>query len=101
ILLTGLTLIIAGTVNYVLERKNMDARMDSSLSRDVEEVRVLAESGIDPETQQHFTNATDLMYMAMQYNQLSETQSMLGMQHGDIAWSAPSNVSLRLEEDPE
>lgn len=101
LLLTGLTLLIAGTVNYVLERKNVDARMDSSLSRDVEEVRVLADSGIDPETQQHFTNATDLMYMAMQYNQLSETQSMLGMQHGDIAWSAPSNVLLRLEEDPE
>lgn len=101
ILLAGLTLLIAGTVNYVLERKNLEARMDESLARDVEEIRVLADSGIDPETQQHFTNAADLMYTAMQYNQQQETQSMLGMQHGDIVWSAPQNVSLRLEEDPE
>jgi len=101
ILLTGLTLLIAGAVNYVIERKNLDARMDASLSRDVEEIRVLADSGIDPDTQQHFTAATDLMYTAMQYNQLSQTQSMLGIQNGEIAWSAPSNVSLRLEQDPE
>src|SRR5690625_7869758 len=52
ILLAGLTLLIAGTVNYVLERKNLEARMDESLARDVEEIRVLADSGIDPETQQ-------------------------------------------------
>lgn len=101
ILLTGLTLLIAGTVNYTLERKNLESRMDESLARDVEEIRVLADTGIDPETQQHFTNSPDLMYTAMQYNQLSQTQSMLGMQHGEIAWSAPSNVALRLEEDPE
>lgn len=101
ILLAGLTLLIAGTVNYVLERANMEARLDESLARDVEEIRVLADSGIDPETQQHFTNAADLMYTAMQYNQQQETQSMLGMQHGEIVWSAPQNVSLRLEDDPE
>ncbi|NWN88567.1 MAG: HAMP domain-containing histidine kinase [Micrococcaceae bacterium] len=101
ILLAGLTLLIAGAVNYVLERQNMESSMDDSLARDIEDFRVLADTGINPATQQHFTQATDLMYTAMQYNQLSETQSVLGMQNGEIVWSAPENVSLRLEQDPE
>ena len=101
ILLAGLTLLIAGSVNYMAERQSLESNMDEALARDVEEVRVLADTGIDPDTQEHFTNAPDLMYTAMQYNQLSATQSMLSMQHGEIVWSAPENVSLRLEQDPE
>lgn len=101
ILLAGLTLLIAGTANYLLERRGLDARLDEALTRDVEEIRVLADTGIDPETQEHFTNAADLMYSAMQYNQMAETQSMLSMQNGEIVWTAPENVSLRLEDDPE
>ncbi|WP_022869834.1 sensor histidine kinase [Yaniella halotolerans] len=99
LLLTGATLLIAGAVNYVIERQRLETQMDESLARDVEDFRVLADTGIDPETQEHFTRAADLMYTAMQYNQLSETQSVIGMQDGEIIWSAPENVSLRLEED--
>ncbi|HEY4557483.1 MAG TPA: sensor histidine kinase, partial [Enteractinococcus sp.] len=101
ILLAGLTLLIAGTANYLLERRGLESRLDEALTRDVEEIRVLADTGIDPETQEHFTNAADLMYSAMQYNQMAETQSMLSMQNGEIVWTAPENVSLRLEDDPE
>jgi len=101
ILLAGLTLITAGAVNYFVERTNLETTLDDALARDVEELRVLADTGIDPTTQQHFTNAGDLMYTAMQYNQVSEHQSMLAMQDGEIVWGAPENVSLRLEDDPE
>lgn len=101
ILLVGLTLLITGTVNYVLERKNLESALDDTLTRDVEEFRVLADTGIDPDTQQHFTRAADLMYTAMQYNHITDTQSMLSMQDGDIVWSAPANVTMRLEDDPQ
>src|SRR5690625_4670882 len=101
ILLAGLTLLIAGAVNYFFERKNLETTLDEALARDVEELRVLADTGIDPNTQQHFTNAADLMYTAMQYNQVAQNQSMLAMQDGAIVWGAPENVSLRLEDDPE
>src|SRR5699024_9386509 len=101
ILLAGLTLLIAGAVNYFVERKNLETTLDEVLARDVEELRVLADTGIDPTTQEHFTNAADLMYTAMQYNQLAESQSMLAMQDGQIVWGAPENVPLRLEDDPE
>src|SRR5690625_2925951 len=57
ILLAGLTLLIAGTVNYVLERKNLEARMDESLARDVEAISVLAASGLAPETPPPFPTA--------------------------------------------
>lgn len=101
ILLAGLTLFIAGAVNYFFERKNLETTLDEALARDVEELRVLADTGIDPSTQQHFTSAADLMYTAMQYNQVAQNQSMLAMQDGAIVWGAPENVSLRLEDDPE
>jgi len=101
ILLAGLTLLIAGAVNYFVERKNLETTLDEVLARDVEELRVLADTGIDPTSQEHFTNAADLMYTAMQYNQLAESQSMLAMQDGQIVWGAPENVPLRLEDDPE
>ncbi|WP_043057613.1 sensor histidine kinase [Enteractinococcus helveticum] len=99
ILLAGLTLLITGTVNYVLERQNLESTLDDTLTRDVEEFRVLADTGIDPDTQQHFTRAADLMYTAMQYNHITDTQSMLAMQDGEIVWSAPTNVTMRLEND--
>ncbi|GAA4119035.1 ATP-binding protein [Enteractinococcus coprophilus] len=101
IMLAGLTLLITGTVNYVLERENLESTLDDTLTRDVEEFRVLADTSIDPDTQQHFTRAADLMYTAMQYNHITETQSMLAMQNGDIVWSAPTNVTMRLENDPQ
>lgn len=101
ILLAGLTLLITGTVNYALERQNLKSTLDDTLTRDIEEFRVLADTGIDPETQQHFTRASDLMYTAMQYNHITETQSMLAMQNGEIVWSAPANVTMRLEDDPQ
>ncbi|MDN5742120.1 MAG: hypothetical protein L0H02_01445 [Yaniella sp.] len=66
LLLTGATLLIAGAVNYVIERQSLETQMDESLARDVEDFRVLADTGIDPETQEHFTQAADLMYTAMQ-----------------------------------
>src|SRR5699024_5804368 len=80
ILRAGLTLPIAGAVNYFFERKNLETTLDEALARDVEELRVLADTGIDPNTQQHFTSAADLMYTAMQYNQVAQNQSMLAMQ---------------------
>ena len=101
ILLAGLTLLIAGAVNYFFERKNLETTLDEALARDVEELRVLADTGIDPNTQQHFTSAADLMYTAMQYNQVAQNQSMLAMQDSAIVCGAPENVSLRLEYDPE
>ena len=101
ILLAGLTLLITGTVNYVLQRQNLESILDDTLTRDVEEFRVLADTGIDPETQQHFTRAADLMYTAMQYNHITDTQSMLAVQDADIVWSAPTNVTMRLENDPQ
>src|SRR5690625_258504 len=96
ILLARLTLLIAGAVNYFVERKNLETTFDEVLARDVEELRVLADTGIDTTTQEHFTNAADLMYTAMQYNQLAESQSMLAMQDGQIVCGAPENVPLRL-----
>src|SRR5699024_12575451 len=101
LLLTGATLLIAGAVNYVLERQNLETQMDASLARDIEDFRVLADTGIEPETQEHFTKASELMYTAMQYNQLSETQSVIGMQDSEIIWSAPENVSRSEEHTSE
>ncbi|WP_054820928.1 hypothetical protein [Arthrobacter sp. JCM 19049] len=52
ILLVAIALATAGTAMYVLERHELNDRLDDSLIRTVEEYRVLAETGVDPQTKQ-------------------------------------------------
>lgn len=66
ILLVAIALATAGTAMYVLERHELNDRLDDSLIRTVEEYRVLAETGVDPQTKQGFQHAEDLLYTAMQ-----------------------------------
>ena len=46
ILLVGFALAVSGAAIYVYERQELNARLDDSLTRTVEEFRVLAETGI-------------------------------------------------------
>src|SRR5699024_6853989 len=72
LLLTGATPLIAGAVNYVIERQSIETQMDESLARHVENFRVMADTRINSKTQQRLTQAADLMYTAIQHNQLAE-----------------------------
>lgn len=99
--IAGFTLLIAGAVNYVLSRQALETRLDDSLIQMVQEVEFLVAEGIDNDTQQQFSAANALTFTAMQTAQHSTDQGMVTLQNGEVAWTAPENVYLRLEEDDE
>ncbi|MGP9729047.1 sensor histidine kinase [Glutamicibacter sp. 287] len=101
LLVVGLALLVAGAASYAVQRHELNERLDDSLSRTVQEFGVLAETGVDPRTLQHFEKAEDLLYTAMQRTLPSRHQGMLGLAGGEVQWTAPDVVQLRLEDDPE
>lgn len=101
VLLTFLTLVVSGGTAYALQRSAITQRIDDSLTRSVEEYRILAQEGIDPATGQPFAEADQLVFVAMQRTMPSFNEGMLGFREGSITWTANDAVELRLEDDPE
>lgn len=101
LLLVGLALLLAGTTIYAVERSELNDRLDDSLSRTVQEFRVLAGTGLDPRTRQPFAHAEDLLYTAMQRTLPSSNQGLVGLTANRLQWTAPDVVRLRLEDDPD
>ncbi|MCO1338810.1 hypothetical protein BJH93_07895 [Kocuria polaris] len=101
IALSGLTLAIAGTANYLVQLGDLHAQIDDSLRREVREFRALAETGLNPETGAAFTSAAELTYLAIQRSSLEENEGVLVLEDGAVRWSAPAPVPVRLEADTE
>ncbi|GAB3251312.1 sensor histidine kinase [Arthrobacter pigmenti] len=99
--LTLLGLVVAGGTAYLLQRNHVDETINDSLSRQVEEFRTLAKSGIDPSTRESFTTANGLVSVAMQRTVPSRNEGMLGLSGGKLEYLAHSSVPLRLENDQE
>lgn len=97
--LTLLALTIAGLTAYTLEHALAEQRVRGYLNRGVDELRVLAEQGVDPTTGEKFTNADDLIRTAMQRHVLASNESELGIVDGKIAWTAPEGIAFRPEAD--
>ncbi|WP_372698573.1 sensor histidine kinase [Arthrobacter sp. JSM 101049] len=98
--LVGLALVLAGTAIYAVERGELNERLDDSLSRSVQEFRVLAGTGLDPSTRRPYAHAEELLYTAMQRTLPSGNQGMIGLTARRLQWTAPDTVRLRLEADP-
>ncbi|WP_246858549.1 cell wall metabolism sensor histidine kinase WalK [Citricoccus sp. SGAir0253] len=99
VLLTALALLLSGATAYLLQRGAMDHQLDDSLTRSVQEFRILAQEGVDPETGEPFSAADQLVYTAMQRTLPAEHEGMLGLRDGRISWTASDAVELRLEDD--
>lgn len=101
VLLTAVALILSGATAYVLQRSSMIRQIDDSLTRSVQEFRILAQEGIDPASGEPFSASDQLVFTAMQRTLPAEHEGMLGFRDGEISWTASSAVELRLELDPE
>ena len=99
--LTAFGMLLAGSTAYLLLRERVDARIDDSLGRAVEEFRALAANGVDPRTGKAFATASDLVYTAMQSTVPASTGGMVGLVSGKVQWTAPPSVLIRPERDPE
>ncbi|MGJ9402193.1 sensor histidine kinase [Arthrobacter sp. KK5.5] len=99
VLLALLTLLVAGTTSYGVQRGQVADRIDASLTRSVREFRVLAEGGVDLETGRPFSSAESLVYVAMQRTLPSTNEGLMALEPGGVRWQAPESVELRLEQD--
>ncbi|VXB60350.1 cell wall metabolism sensor histidine kinase WalK [Citricoccus sp. K5] len=101
VFLTAVALLLSGATAYALQRSGMARQVDDSLTRSVQEFRILAQEGIDPATGEPFSASDQLVFTAMQRTLPAQHEGMLGFQDGEISWTASSAVELRLESDPE
>ena len=99
--LITIAFIVTGSVVYLLQLSSMDARIDDSLKRSVEEFRVLAARHSDPTVFPEQVTAEVLLYTAMQQTLPANHEGMLSIVNGKVRWTAPEVVDLRLENDPE
>lgn len=99
--LSALGLTVAGVTSYALQRERLDTQIDSTVSRNVEEFRALADDGVNPATGTSFTTAADLLRVALQRAVPATNEGMLAMVDGDVVYTAPTTVRLRIEDDAE
>lgn len=101
VFLTVLTLVLAGTAAYLLQRVETYRTMDDSLARTVTEFIQLGEDGNDPETGEPWRTADRLIYVGMQRTLLAENESMVAMREGNVRQTPNAQQPVRLENDPQ
>ncbi|MFD1845310.1 HAMP domain-containing sensor histidine kinase [Arthrobacter flavus] len=99
--LSALGLLVAGSAAYALQRADINTDMDNALERNFLEFESLLETGIDPTTREDFTEAGELIFVAMQRTLPEPNEGMLGTQNGEAVLLANPAVQVRLEEDLE
>ncbi|MBG6189105.1 signal transduction histidine kinase [Arthrobacter sp. CAN_A212] len=99
--LSALGLLVAGSAAYALQRSDINSDMDNSLERNFLEFESLLNNGIDPTTREDFTEAQELVFVAMQRTLPAPNEGMVGMRDGEVVLLANPAVQLRLEDDAE
>ncbi len=99
-ILTGLALVLSGTVIYVQGEASTRQRVIADLGRAADEVARLAE-GNDPQTGRPFTGVEALLRTSMQRVVHAPSEGSFAIVGDTIRWTAPEGVLLRPEDDPE
>ncbi|WP_454728727.1 ATP-binding protein [Cellulosimicrobium protaetiae] len=99
--LSALALLLAGGAAWFLQRGQIDARIDESLTRSANELETLAASGVNPVTGEPFTSAEDVVVASIQLTVPAHNEGILGLREGRTPLVSQQDVRLRLEEDPE
>ncbi len=98
--LTALALTVAGLTAWVLQREQLDDRVDAFLTSNVQEFVTLATEGVDPATGAPFADVRELLRLAIQRTAPADSEGMLGFVDGRLSLTAPmETVPLRVEED--
>lgn len=98
--LAVLALTAAGYVAYLIQESRVEARVDESLLAQAEELRVLADNGVDPETGERFDSPEDLVREATGRTVPARNGGTLGLVEGSLAYTSPV-APISLEEDAE
>lgn len=100
-LLSMLSLLLAGSVAYALERQRVEGVIQARMSQRYEEVQALAGRGTDPVTGERVTSMRGFLRGAMQLTQAGPHDAPLALVNNRILWTAPPGVELRPENDPQ
>ncbi|MCR1982175.1 HAMP domain-containing histidine kinase [Cellulosimicrobium cellulans] len=99
--LSALALLLAGGAAWFLQRGQLDARIDESLTRSANELRRIAGSGVNPVTGEPFRSADDVVVASIQLTVPAHNEGVLGLREGRAPLVSQQDVRLRLEEDAE
>ncbi|WP_255436995.1 HAMP domain-containing sensor histidine kinase [Cellulosimicrobium sp. TH-20] len=99
--LSALALLLAGGAAWFLQRGQLDARIDESLTRSANELRRVAGSGVNPVTGEPFRSADDVVVASIQLTVPAHNEGVLGLREGRAPLVSQQDVRLRLEEDAE
>lgn len=101
ILLAGLALVAAGAIVALIQERQIEAGMDQQLTRTRDELRLLAEEGLDPNTGRPFAGASQLLESYLARTVVGAAEGDLAFVDGQVTWHASDDVVLRLEDDPQ
>lgn len=101
VVLSAITVMIAGGTAFALQSAETDERIDNSLSRAVAALRNV-EAKANPSTNQPFTNVSDVLWEGIRARVPGKNEGVVTLLDGKPKWSpAAETRSVRLEEDLE
>ncbi len=95
------SLLLAGSTGYILQRGNLANNIQEQLTLEAREFTTLATDTIDPETGAPFATVSALLRTSIQQHAFAPADGAVGLVSGQIEWTAPTTVKLRIEEDPD
>ncbi len=101
VLLAGLSLAASGAIVAVVQDASISANLDAQLGQNRDELRILAESGVDPSTGEPFAGPSELLGTYLQRTVVGPGEGEVAFVGPDIRWVASEDVRLRPEDDAE
>ncbi|MDO5678424.1 MAG: HAMP domain-containing sensor histidine kinase [Propionibacteriaceae bacterium] len=99
VLLAGLALLTSGIIVAILQHRSILEGVDEQLMQTRDELRVLAEKGVDPETGQPFAGPSELLHTFLARTVIGAAEGELGIVDGGVGLVASDDVKVRPEND--
>lgn len=102
VFLTVLTLVLAGTAAYLLQRAELHRSMDDSLGRAITEFIQRGEQSVNPTTGEPWSTADEFIHTTVSGMILAVNESMVAVREGQVRWFANESLPVSLmAEDAE
>lgn len=99
VVLASAALLTSGTIVGLIQQANISRGVDANLLRSSEELRVLAQRGVDPETGEPFSGASELLRTFLERTVIGPAEGEVAFVGQEVVWVASDDVELRPEKD--
>ena len=101
LVMSALGMLVAQLASFVIQQQRQDTRISEALVQEVEELRTLAEDGVDPATGKEFTTVEQLMLIALQRNIPSPNETYLALLADKPFRVSAGERPFKPEDEPE